>query len=85
MDFELAYSLERDGYSYITFFNKLKAYECYLLILKDTLGHVFGALITEPILEQNRAFVGHGEAFVFTFGLGDDVRVFHATGLNDKY
>ena len=84
MPWRLLFSLERDGYSHHTFFEKVDRQEAYLLLITDSLGHVFGAYLSERI-KNIRKYRGNGDAFVFTFHDGEDLEIFASTGLNDKY
>ena len=43
----LLFTPVRDGYSHLTFFEKLEEYEETILVIKDTRGYVFGAFLTE--------------------------------------
>jgi len=65
-DWELVYSLNRDGVSLQTFFEKCKNYKTTLLIVKDTNGWVFGGFCNETWKTSSK-FYGTGENFLFSF------------------
>jgi hypothetical protein len=71
----LCFCLARDGYSHHTMFRNLKGQDFSFLILKDTLGHIFGAYLTGAIRSRNK-FCGDGDSFVFTFHDGEELDIF---------
>jgi len=81
-EWELVYSINRDGYSPLTFFKQLKRHENCVLIIKDNSGQIFGAYTTEA-WHYSKRFYGTGESFVFTFHEDEDLSVFMATGDGD--
>jgi len=83
-DWSLLFSLNRDGYSHISFFDKLEGAEYTILVIKDTKGHVFGAFCTEE-WRSGTEFFGTGESFVFTFHDGDDLQISPSSGEDENY
>ena len=80
----LLYTARRDGYSHITFFEKLENMNETIVAIKDTRGYVFGAFVTEE-WHITRSFYGNGYSFVFTFRDGDDLEIYPATGESDFF
>lgn len=80
----LLFTPARDGFSHLTFFEKLENHEETILVIKDTRGYVFGALCTEEWRETPH-FYGDGYSFVFTFRDGDDLELYPASGEADLY
>ena len=78
------FSVSRDGYSPLTFFDKTEEHDYTILALKDTKGYIFGAFCTEEWRPGNR-FYGDGYSFVFTFREGDDLEIYRASGEDDQY
>lgn len=66
LEWTLGFSINRDGYSPVTFFENLKEFDQTLVVVKDTNGYVFGGYCTEPWKRSN-AFYGGGDSFMFTF------------------
>lgn len=82
MDWTLVYSVNRDGVSVGTFFEKCRDWRYTLLVIKDTNGYVFGGFCCET-WKQSTKFYGTGESFIYTFKNGDDITVYDWTGEND--
>ena len=80
----MLYSIQRDGYSHHTFFDKVSRQEAYFLLIRDSLGHVFGGYLSETIKNKS-AYLGNGDSFVFTFHDGEELEIFGSTGKNSKY
>ena len=80
----LLFTTRRDGYSHLTFFEKLADYEETVLVIKDTRGYVFGAYLTQE-WRNTRSFYGDGYTFVYTFRDGDDLEIYPATGEAELY
>jgi hypothetical protein len=53
-----------------------------ILLIKDTSGKMFGAMLSCPIRVSER-FYGTGESKLFSFDENDDIRVYEWTGVND--
>lgn len=83
-NWKLLYTLDRDGYSYINFFERLSGVDETILIVEDTMGHKFGALCTGTWNEK-RGFQGDGCSWVFTFHDSEDLKLWPATGLHEMY
>ena len=81
---KLLYTPTRDGYSHLTFFEKLEDHEETVLVIKDTRGYIFGAFLTQE-WHNTRNFYGDGYSFVFTFRDADDLEIYPATGETDNY
>lgn len=84
LEWTLAFSINRDGYSPVTFFENLKDFEQTLIVIKDSNGYVFGGYCTET-WKPSKKFYGNGDSFVFTFNNGKDLAVYYATGLSDQF
>eukprot|EP00944_MAST-04C_sp_MAST-4C-sp1_P008864 g8864.t1 len=66
-DWNLIYSSQRDGYSLQTCLGLSKNRSGpSLLVIKDNLGYIFGAFVSETI-EKRDGYYGTGETFVATF------------------
>jgi hypothetical protein len=78
LKWKLLYTPSVHGDSHINFFEKVDGYEQTLLVIKDTMGHVFGTFATEEWWE-NKNMYGTGESWVFTFRDGNDLEVSPAT------
>ena len=78
------YTSRRDGYSHITFFEKLEEMRETIVAIKDTRGYVFGAFVTEE-WHISKGFYGDGYSFVYTFRDGDDLELYPATNENDFF
>eukprot|EP00347_Sterkiella_histriomuscorum_P023518 403334335 len=83
MDWTLVYSINRDGDSVGTFFEKCKYWKYTLLVIKDTNGWIFGGFCSEP-WKSTTKFYGTGENFLFTFKDRDEPIVYNWSGLNDQ-
>ena len=83
-NWQLVFTTTRDGYSPLNFFEKCGHHEYTVIVIKDTLGFVFGAFCAEE-WSNGTGFKGNGDAFVFTFRDGDDLEIFPATGADDQY
>lgn len=70
MDWTLVYSVNRDGVSVGTFFEKCKYWKYTLLVVKDINGFVFGGFCAET-WKSSTKFYGTGESFLFTFKDGN--------------
>lgn len=81
---KLLFTPARDGYSPLTFFEKLTDYEQTLLVIRDMRGYIFGAFLTEE-WRSTRNFYGDGYSFVYTFRDGDDLEIYPATGQTDFF
>lgn len=66
MDWTLVYTINRDGDSVGTFFEKCKDWKYTLLVVKDSNGWKFGAFCSE-YWKKSTKFYGTGENFLFTF------------------
>lgn len=81
-DWELLYSLNKDGCSVGTFFEKCKYYRITLLVVEDSNGWKFGGYCTEN-WHPAAKFYGTGENFLFTFKDGDKPVVYTWSGIDD--
>lgn len=82
MDWTLVYSINRDGDSVGTFFEKCKYWRYTLLVIKDTNGYIFGGFCSEP-WKSSTKFYGTGENFLYTFKNGDTPTAYYWSGEND--
>jgi TLD len=82
MDWTLVYSINRDGDSEGTFFEKCKQWKYTLLVIKDTNGYIFGGFCSEPWRSSSK-FFGTGENFLYTFKDGDNPSAYYWSGEND--
>jgi hypothetical protein len=80
----LLFSLNHDGYSHHTFFDKVGEHEETILVIKDTNGHKFGAYCT-GVWHPQRGFVGDSTSWVFSFHKGDDLNLWPGTGDSDMF
>ena len=83
-DWELVYSLNRDGISMLSFFERCRHFRTTLLVIQDQQGSVFGGFCTET-WKIHSSFYGTGENFLFTFKNGRDPTVFRWTGVDDQF
>eukprot|EP00826_Nyctotherus_ovalis_P014010 TRINITY_DN13862_c0_g3_i1.p1 TRINITY_DN13862_c0_g3~~TRINITY_DN13862_c0_g3_i1.p1 ORF type:complete len:186 (-),score=52.63 TRINITY_DN13862_c0_g3_i1:377-934(-) len=70
----LLFSINTDGVSLRTFFNKVKNRNPTIMLVKDKSGCVFGAVLTEQWHPSSR-FYGTGESFLFSFKVVWEVAV----------
>lgn len=63
---KILFCINTDGVSLRTFFNKVRGYNPTIMIIKDSNGCVFGAVLTEQWHSSSR-FYGTGESFLFSF------------------
>jgi len=63
-DWELIFCTSTDGVSMQTFYSTAEDVAPSLLIVQDTMGHVFGAYVSESWSRQ-KGFYGTGETFLF--------------------
>ena len=66
----LLYSLNRDGISTHTFYERCKSYDNSLIVIQDKDHYIFGGYCTEAWKKANH-FYGTGENFLFTLRDGD--------------
>jgi hypothetical protein len=83
-EWKLLFTINRDGYSYHNFFEKLEGQAETVLLIEDGNGHKFGAFATHA-WEWRKGFQGDGSSFVFSFHKGDDLHVWTATGCNEMF
>jgi hypothetical protein len=83
-DWQLVYSLNRDGISMLTFFDKCKPHTNTFLVVQDFQGRVFGGYCNEP-WKISSTFYGTGENFLFTFKDPNVPTVYHWTGCDDQF
>lgn len=81
LPFKMLYCVSRDGYSHHTMFRNTVGSDYSLLLLKDSLGHVFGAYLTGTIKNRSK-YSGDGDSFVFTFRDGEEMEIYASTGFN---
>jgi len=81
-NWELLYSLNRDGVSIGTFYEKAKYCRTTLLVVQDSQGYVFGGFCNEAWHPSSK-FYGTGETFLFTFKKTDKPTVWRWTGETD--
>ncbi|KAI4127616.1 MAG: hypothetical protein LQ338_003111 [Usnochroma carphineum] len=70
----LVYSLEEDGVSLTTLYNKCAApsvpqSSSFVLVVKDAAGGIFGAYLTDPPRPSSSSFYGTGECFLWRSSL----------------
>lgn len=83
-DWELIYSLNRDGISMLTFFEKCKRNSDTILVVQDFQGTIFGGYCAEPWRVSSN-FYGNGENMLFTFKHGPSPKVFRWSGMDDQF
>lgn len=82
MDWTLVFSINRDGVSVGTFFEKCRFYRYTLLVIKDTNGWIFGGFCCET-WKTSIKFYGTGESFLYTFKDGSEPIFYDWSGEND--
>ena len=65
-EWRLIYSLNRDGVSMSSFYERCKKWKYTIMVVQDLNGWVFGAYATER-WHVSSFFYGTGETFLFTF------------------
>ena len=65
-DWTLLYSLNTDGVSMGTFYERCRSWKITLIVIRDKGGFIFGAFCTEKWVKSTK-FYGTGETFLFTF------------------
>ena len=83
-NWELLYSMNKDGVSIGTFYERCKKVRTTLLVVQDTKGWVFGGYCTEAWHPSVR-FYGTGENFLFTFKTGNKPIIYRWTGETDQF
>ena len=83
-DWSLVYSLNRDGVSMLTFFEKCKKHQNTFLIVQDFQGTIFGGYCSEA-WRMSTNFFGTGENFLFTFKNGPKPAVYKWMGMDDQF
>lgn len=81
----LLYSMNVDGTSIKTFYDKCKDKGSTILLIKDDENNVFGAYANEEYKYNPNNFYGTGETFLFTFYNTNTIHCFLPTGENDNY
>ena len=81
-DWNLAFSINRDGVSMSTFFQQCREWRYALIVVKDTNGWIFGGFTCETWKKSNK-FYGTGESFLYTLKDGSEPEVLRWTGEND--
>ena len=84
MDWQLVYSLNRDGVSTKTCYEKCKKYNHTLLVVQDTNRWIFGGFCAETWRTSGTKFYGTGENFLFTFKDGNTPIVYKWTANDDQ-
>ena len=78
--------MSSDGANLLTMIKLSPYQETMLLILLNSVGDVFGALITEPWKQKlGHSFYGEGTCCVWSFFQGEELQVYPGTGVNDYY
>ncbi|XP_050391747.2 nuclear receptor coactivator 7 isoform X1 [Patella vulgata] len=79
----LVYSSEVHGFSLKTLYRNMQGLDSpVLLVVEDTTGHIFGAVVNCP-LKISDHFYGTGESFLYTFY--PEYKVFHWSGENNFF
>lgn len=65
-DWTRLFSMNIDGVSTGTFYEKCKKWKVTLLVVKEKHGYIFGAYCTDTWRTSSK-FYGTGETFLFTF------------------
>jgi len=76
----------RDGFSLITFYNRMKDHvtQPALLLIKDMDGNRFGTFVNEAFRISEKSF-GCGETFVFSLAYGNRLQAWKWTGKNNFF
>ena len=84
-NFRLLYSMSIDGTLLKTFYSKAEGVQNSILVVKDDIGNVFGAYISDYIQCLYNQFYGTAETFLFSFFDTERIKCFGATRINDYY
>lgn len=78
--------MSSDGADLMTMIKLSPDCQTMLLVLLNSVGDVFGALITEPWRKKlGNSFYGSGTNHVWTFLQGEDLQIYSGTGANEYY
>jgi hypothetical protein len=83
-NFNLVYSMTRDGCALKTFYMKAEEIKNSILLVKDDNQNIFGAYASEAFYPAHK-FYGTGETFIFTFFKTERIHFFPSTGANEHY
>lgn len=83
-NFNLAFSISKDGCALKTFYSKMEGIHDSLLVIQDDSGNIFGAYASEEYQPLGK-FYGTGETFLFTFYKEERLHIFNSTGANEHY
>jgi TLD len=85
-DWKLVYSTEQHGISIKTLFSNCSKYKtAMILVIKDTLGSVFGAFLSEPP-HLDKHYYGNGHCFLWKKKpASQGVSIFYTTGRNEHF
>ena len=75
-DWDLVFSINRDGVSVGTFYERCRDFSKTLLVVQDTHGWVFGGFCNET-WKASTKFYGTGENFLFKFKDGNKAIVYN--------
>lgn len=78
-NWELLYSMNKDGCSVGTLYDRCKNNKTTLLVVQDSKGWIFGGFCNETWHPSNK-FYGTGENFLFTFKDGIKPEIYRWTG-----
>lgn len=85
-DWYLRYRMSSDGASLMTMLKLSPNYETKILILLNSVGDVFGGVITEPWKNKlGHTFYGSGSCCVWSFYQGENLQLYPGTGANEYY
>ena len=82
-EWTLLFTIDIDGVSYQTFFNKVMDRDNTVFLIKDTKGKIFGGYFSESWRKANH-FYGFGDSFVFNFDEDRIIYPYEYTGANEK-
>ncbi|GAM21510.1 hypothetical protein SAMD00019534_046850 [Acytostelium subglobosum LB1] len=80
---ELVYSTKKHGISIRTFFSRLTNRSPCIMIIRDDLGHVFGAFTSDPWNMEKTTHYGSGETFIFK--VRPESKKYAWTRINDDF
>jgi len=82
-DWEMLFCTVQDGFNLHTFYSKVLHISPSLLLIEDSRGHVFGALVTEAWDPDREGYYGTGESIIFK--LYPEFKVYRWTKKNDFF
>jgi len=82
-DFVLLYNTASHGTSLNTLYSRIEGHSPLIFVVQDTVNHLFGAFVMDPIKQKRKAFTSTGESFLFA--LQPRGKIFPWSGVNAFY